>query len=124
MVGNFSAAAQKIAELRETGVQIALDDFGTGYSSLEYLNQLAFDLIKIDKTFVDNVETESRKLSMIKMICVLAETLDTEICVEGIENAEQAKLISELNVAFGQGFLFSKPLPQDEVFNAVIATLA
>lgn len=121
MVGNFSAAAQKIAELRETGVKIALDDFGTGYSSLEYLNQLAFDLIKIDKAFVDNVETESRKLSMIKMICVLAETLDAEICVEGIENAEQAKLISELNVAYGQGFLFSKPLPQDELFKTVVA---
>lgn len=115
MVGNFAAAAQKIAEIRALGVQIALDDFGTGYSSLEYLNELSFDLIKIDKAFVDDVETDPRKLSMIKMICVLADTLGTEICVEGIETEEQAKLMAQLNVKFGQGYLFSKPLTPEEL---------
>ncbi|WP_415919090.1 putative bifunctional diguanylate cyclase/phosphodiesterase [Tateyamaria sp. SN6-1] len=119
MVGNFSAAAQKIAEIRDVGVKIALDDFGTGYSSLEYLNQLSFDLIKIDKAFVDDVETDPRKHSMIKMICVLAETLDAEICVEGIENQAQADLMSKLNVAYGQGYLFSKPIPREAMANVL-----
>ncbi|MEM9577085.1 MAG: EAL domain-containing protein [Pseudomonadota bacterium] len=115
MVGNFGATAKKIAELRALGVQIALDDFGTGYSSLEYLNQLSFDLIKIDKAFVDDVETDPRKHSMIKMICVLAHTLEAQICVEGIENEEQARMMANLNVTFGQGYHFSQPLPQTEI---------
>jgi EAL domain-containing protein (putative c-di-GMP-specific phosphodiesterase class I) len=115
MVSNFAAASEKIAALRERGVQIALDDFGTGYSSLEYLNQLSFDLIKIDKAFVDDVETDPRKHSMIKMICVLAKTLDAQVCVEGIETRGQAKMMARLNVDFGQGFLFHKPLAQDEM---------
>ncbi|MEO0371482.1 MAG: EAL domain-containing protein [Pseudomonadota bacterium] len=113
VVGNFKVAAQQIARVREIGVKIALDDFGTGYSSLEYLNQLSFDLIKIDKAFVDDMEFEPRKTSMVKMICVLAETLGAQVCVEGIETDAQCDIVAGMNVAFGQGFLFSKPVPRD-----------
>jgi len=122
MVGNFAATARQISRIRDLGVKIALDDFGTGYSSLEYLNQLSFDLIKIDKAFVDDVEVDPRKRSMIKMICVLADTLGAEICVEGIENEAQAEIMVEMKVAFGQGYLFSKPLPQDQM-DEVLAKL-
>ncbi|MEO1689308.1 MAG: EAL domain-containing protein, partial [Pseudomonadota bacterium] len=115
VVGNFAAASRQIARIRDIGVKIALDDFGTGYSSLEYLNQLSFDLIKIDKTFVDDVQTDPRKRSMIKMICVLAQTLGADICVEGIETPEQADIVRGLDVAYGQGFLYSRPLAQSDL---------
>ncbi|WP_299631894.1 GGDEF domain-containing phosphodiesterase [uncultured Roseobacter sp.] len=121
MVGNFASASRQIGLLRELGVKIALDDFGTGYSSLEYLNELTFDLIKIDKAFVDDVENDPRKKSMVKMICVLAETLGAQICVEGIENDSQAAIMVDLNVTFGQGYMFSKPLPADTLHTALQA---
>ena len=123
MIDNFEAAARRIAEIRELGVQIALDDFGTGYSSLEYLSQLSFDLIKIDKSFIDDVHDDGRKLSMVKIICVLAKSLGAKICVEGIEKDEQATLMSTLNVAYGQGFFFSKPIPESDVPQMVGGTL-
>jgi len=115
VIGNFATAACQLAAIRSSGVQIALDDFGTGYSSLEYLNELSFDLIKVDKTFVDDMETDPRKRSMVKMMCVLAETLGAEVCIEGLENADQAGVAKELKADFGQGYLYSKPLPQADL---------
>jgi PAS domain S-box-containing protein len=113
VIGNFAAAARQMARLRKLGVKIALDDFGTGYSSLEYLNQLDFDLIKIDKTFMDNIETDVRKKSMVRMMCVLADLLGAEVCVEGIEHEGQAEIARGLKVSLGQGYLYSRPLPLD-----------
>ncbi|MEL7255789.1 MAG: EAL domain-containing protein [Pseudomonadota bacterium] len=115
MIGNFAQAAEKITRIRDLGVHIALDDFGTGYSSLEYLNELSFDLIKIDKAFVIDIQTDGRKLSMVKIICVLAKTLGAKVCVEGIEEDDQANLVTTYNVSFGQGFFFAKPTPQDKL---------
>lgn len=114
VIGNFAVAARRIAHLRELGVKIALDDFGTGYSSLEYLNQLSFDLIKIDKTFMDDIQHDSRKKSMVRMMGVLSELLGAEVCVEGVEEEAQAEIARGFHVAFGQGYLYSKPLPLAE----------
>jgi len=115
VIGNFATAAAQIAAIRALGIQIALDDFGTGYSSLEYLHELSFDLIKIDKTFVDDLETDPRKHSMVRMMCVLAETLGAQVCVEGIETQGQADLAQNMHATFGQGYLYSKPLPEAEI---------
>jgi PAS domain S-box-containing protein len=114
VIGNFAMAARQIARLRELGVRIALDDFGTGYSSLEYLNQLSFDLIKIDKTFVDDIARDSRKQSMVRMMCVLADLLGAQVCVEGVETAEQADIARAMNVQLAQGYLFARPAPAAE----------
>lgn len=111
VIGNFAAAARQIGRLRDLGVRVALDDFGTGYSSLEYLNQLSFDLIKIDRAFVDGVQADTRKQSMVRMMCVLSDLLGADVCVEGIEDAAQAAFVRGLNVAYGQGYLFARPLP-------------
>ncbi|WP_299962450.1 bifunctional diguanylate cyclase/phosphodiesterase [uncultured Roseobacter sp.] len=115
VIGNFETAARQIATIRAMGIQIALDDFGTGYSSLEYLNQLSFDLIKIDKTFVDGIETDGRKRSMIKMMSVLANALGADVCVEGIESDPQARVAEELGIKFAQGFLYSRPVAQSQI---------
>ena len=114
VIGNFSVAARQIAHLRELGVKIALDDFGTGYSSLEYLNQLSFDIIKIDKAFMDDIQRDTKKKSMVRMMCAMAEILGADVCVEGIEEEEQAAIARSFDVSLGQGYLFSKPLPIGE----------
>ena len=114
VIGNFSVAARQIARLRDLGVRIALDDFGTGYSSLEYLNQLSFDLIKIDKTFMDGIAQDSRKQSMVRMMCVLADLLGAQVCVEGVETADQADIARAMNVQLAQGYLFARPAPAAE----------
>ncbi len=119
VIGNFDTAARQIAAIRNLGVQIALDDFGTGYSSLEYLNELSFDLIKIDRAFVDELDSDPRKRSMVKMMCVLAETLDAEVCVEGIETEAQAAVARELNAIFGQGYLYSKPVSEKDIVELI-----
>jgi PAS domain S-box-containing protein len=111
VIGNFAVAAQQIARLRALGVKIALDDFGTGYSSLEYLNQLEFDLIKIDKAFLDGIEADGRKQSMVRMMCMMSELLGADVCVEGVEQEAQAEIARGLNVAYGQGYLYARPMP-------------
>ncbi len=111
VIGSFAQAARQIARLRELGVRVALDDFGTGYSSLEYLNQLTFDLIKIDKSFVDDIHRDSRKRSMVRMICVMAGLLGADVCVEGVETEEQAAVARALNAQLAQGYLYARPMP-------------
>lgn len=119
VIGNFSVAARQIARLRALGVRIALDDFGTGYSSLEYLNQLEFDLIKIDKTFMDNIQHDSRKQSMVRMMSVLAELMGADVCVEGVEDEAQAAIARALNIPLAQGYLYARPLPASEALARV-----
>jgi PAS domain S-box-containing protein len=114
VIGNFVVAARQIARLRDLGVRIALDDFGTGYSSLEYLNQLDFDLIKIDKTFMDDIQHDSRKQSMVRMMSVLADLLGADVCVEGVEDEAQAAIARALNIQLAQGYLYARPLPAAE----------
>lgn len=114
VIGNFALAARQIARLRDLGVRIALDDFGTGYSSLEYLNQLSFDLIKIDKSFMDGIARDRRKQSMVRMICVLADLLGAQVCVEGVETEAQADIARAMKVQMAQGYLYARPAPAAE----------
>ena len=93
---------------------IALDDFGTGYSSLNYIKQLPFDIIKVDKTFIDDIVDDEYAQAFIKLIVGLSKTIGTKIVVEGIENEQQYELLKELGVHYIQGYLFGKPLPSDE----------
>ena len=96
------------------GIKIALDDFGTGYSSLNYIKQLPFDIIKVDKTFIDDIVDDEYAQAFIKLIVGLSKTIGTKIVVEGIENEQQYELLKELGVHYIQGYLFGKPLPSDE----------
>ncbi|MCG3887066.1 EAL domain-containing protein [Photobacterium leiognathi] len=95
--------------LRNHGVQFALDDYGTGYSSLYYLNLYDFDSLKIDKSFVDTIESSELTLHIIESIVLLASKLNIKLIAEGVENIEQKETLQRLGVNKYQGFLFYKP---------------
>lgn len=97
--------------LKEFGVKIALDDFGTGYSSLNYIKQLNFDVIKIDKSFVDEILTDDYEKAFVKLIVDFSAQIGVKLCVEGIETKEQYELLKSLKADAIQGYYFSKPIP-------------
>lgn len=103
-----------ISGLKELGVKIALDDFGTGYSSLNYIKQLDFDIIKIDKSFVDEILTDDYEKAFVKMIVDLSKQIGARVCVEGVEEEAQYLLLQELHADCIQGYYFSKPIPSVE----------
>lgn len=103
-----------ISGLKEMGVKIALDDFGTGYSSLNYIKQLDFDIIKIDKSFVDEILTDDYEKAFVKMIVDLSQQIGAKVCVEGVEEEAQYLLLQSLHADSIQGYYFSKPIPSIE----------
>jgi len=106
---------QRLTELKELGVRLAVDDFGTGYSSLNYIQQFPVDILKVDKSFIDAFNTDSRKSALTATIIKLAEDLELRPVAEGIERADQLEQLLQLHCDFGQGFYFAKPLPMDEI---------
>jgi len=98
-------------KLRAQGVKISIDDFGTGYSSLSRLSRLAFDKIKIDKSFVNSISTQDDALNIIKLITSMAKSLSMKTVAEGVETQEQLESLQALGCDLVQGYLFSKPQP-------------
>lgn len=103
--------SQKMSKLREHGVGFSLDDFGTGYSSLSYLRHLPMDQLKIDRSFVHDVISDTYNASIAKSIIVLAKNLDLSIIAEGVETIMQRDFLSRAGCSAYQGYLFSHPLP-------------
>jgi len=97
-------------QLKAMGVKLSIDDFGTGYSSLNYLRKFPIDLLKIDKAFVRDIETNNEDRLIVKGIIALAKSLNLEVLAEGVETAEQMKLLEEEGCDFIQGYYISKPL--------------
>jgi len=105
-----------LKELKELGVQLSIDDFGTGYSSLSYLHRIPFDTLKIDRSFVINAENEaSDDLNILESIVLLTKNLKKKVIAEGIETEKQLGLLKGLNCDYGQGYLFSRPIPVDKM---------
>ncbi|OZI33331.1 hypothetical protein CAL29_16295 [Bordetella genomosp. 10] len=105
----------RLAELRRAGVRIAIDDFGTGYSSLGYLRQLPFDTIKIDRSFVRNLESDSSAQAIVGTIVELSRRLNREIVAEGVETEGQFSILNALQCHRVQGWLLGKPMPPEEI---------
>ncbi len=99
-----------IVKLRSGGVRIALDDFGTGFSSLGLVKNLPFDTIKIDRSFVQNIETDEREKHLLNNFTDLAGTFGAEVCVEGVETAGMRDIIKDYGVHSFQGYFYSRPL--------------
>jgi diguanylate cyclase (GGDEF)-like protein/PAS domain S-box-containing protein len=110
MMKDIEVAALRLTELRELGVQIAVDDFGTGYSSLSRLRRFPVDMLKVDKSFVDEVTGRGDHASLTAAVVQLAENLDLIAVAEGIEREDQLSRLRDLHCRYGQGFLFSKPV--------------
>ena len=100
-----------MARLRDMGIKIAIDDFGTGYSSLSYLKHWRVDSLKIDRSFVRDLVTDSSDLAIVSAIIAIARHLNIQVIAEGIEGYQQAEILRRLGCAVGQGFLFARPMP-------------
>ena len=103
-----------VSKLRELGVRIAIDDFGTGYSSLSYLKRWRVDYLKIDRSFIRDLVTDASDLAIVSAIIAMARHLNIKVVAEGIEGWQQLEKVRQLGCGLGQGFLFAKPVPEDQ----------
>lgn len=115
-------AVQAFWSLRNQGVCVAVDDFGTGYSSLSYLRRLPVDNLKIDKSFVDDLETDANDREITKVIIAMAKSLGLVAVAEGVERASQLELLQEMGCHQFQGYFYSKPMPASEMTRMLGAT--
>jgi EAL domain-containing protein (putative c-di-GMP-specific phosphodiesterase class I) len=106
---DIEAAKETLHALRGLGVRLAIDDFGTGYSSLSYLKQLPVDVIKIDKTFVDEVDVDEDDVALVDAVAGLGQALKMQTVAEGIETNAQWETLRRIGIDHGQGYLFGKP---------------
>ena len=110
LVSDLAKARATLLSLRSAGVGVALDDFGAGSASLHYLNELPFDRLKIDRSFIGALESFSGQI-ILQALIDLAQNLGMKVVSEGIENIEQADRLAAMGADFGQGFLFGRPMP-------------
>ncbi|MUV36574.1 Diguanylate cyclase DosC [Lentibacillus sp. JNUCC-1] len=111
---SLSASRNILNQLHGLGVKVAIDDFGTGYSSLFILESLPIDTIKIDKAFIDDLSS-SKRYSLVKSMIDIGENLNLGVVVEGIEQETQVRSLNSDNNLIGQGYLFGKPMPPDQI---------
>ncbi|MBL4739984.1 MAG: EAL domain-containing protein [Sneathiella sp.] len=106
---------RNMLRLKEMGVRLSIDDFGTGYSSLSYLSHLPASVLKIDKSFIDGVMSNSDDAAIAKTIITLGNNLGMRVLAEGVENLDQVKFLQEAGCHEAQGFIFSKPVPKENI---------
>jgi len=110
LLDDVERASSTFREIKELGVQLCIDDFGTGYSSLSYLRNYPFDVLKIDRAFVQDASQHASGISLLRAIISMANSLDLEVIAEGVETEEQVGLLCELGCSFAQGYHFCAPL--------------
>ena len=114
-MNNFNVANSFFESIKHYGCQLALDDFGTGYSSLSYLTKFDIDTLKIDRSFVNNIGISEQSELITKTIIKMAKSLNFSVCAEGVETREQATFLLQNGCHALQGFLYSKPIPLEDV---------
>jgi diguanylate cyclase (GGDEF)-like protein len=112
---NAEAAIRMLKQLRELGIQISIDDFGTGYSSLSYLHRFPINTLKVDRSFVSTMEDGTENGEIVRTIIALAKSLNLNVIAEGIESIHQLHQLRILGCEYGQGYLFSRPVPENEI---------
>ncbi|BBN81389.1 two-component system response regulator [Pseudoalteromonas sp. A25] len=115
MLQNMQQISNDMQRLRKLGSSISIDDFGTGYSCLSYLKELPVDVLKIDKSFVSNINTDNPDEVLVKTIATLAQSMHLTSIAEGVESKFQANRLQQLGVTLLQGFYFSYPVPAEQI---------
>lgn len=119
VIENFESIKHKLYELQHLGLKISLDDFGTGYSSLSYLQQLPLEELKIDRSFIMNLEADSNESHLVKTIIEIGHEFDLSVVAEGVETLYQLNYLKKLNCNHYQGYYLAKPMPLEELISLI-----
>ena len=120
LVGDNEELSETLVELKALGLRLVLDDFGTGYSSLSYLTRLPLDALKVDRSFVDGLGTESRDTAVTEAIVAMSRALSLRVVGEGAETEQQVAELARLGCDLVQGFYFSQPVPAQEITRMLV----
>jgi diguanylate cyclase (GGDEF)-like protein/PAS domain S-box-containing protein len=123
LLDDTEVVRDRMQRLRELGTLLAIDDFGTGYSSLGYIQRFAFDVLKIDRSFVEGLDRSTNR-RIVTAVLDLARELDVRVVAEGIEEEAQEDVLVDLGCRFGQGYLYSRPIPAPEFRKLLVAERA
>lgn len=123
MIDSAEKALSCISEIRKMGIQLAIDDFGTGYSSLSYLNSFPANLLKIDKSFIDKMNTSDSSKQYVAAIISIGHIMGFDVISEGVEEPEQLETLRSIGCDYIQGFIWGRPLPQEEVEKLVLSSV-
>ena len=114
-LSDIDFAVSQMNKLRELGVKLAMDDFGTGYSSLSYLQILPITLLKLDRSFITDIQNDNIAFEIVSSVIRIAKSKKIETIAEGIENKDHEAILREAGCDYGQGYLYGKPMPAEEL---------
>jgi EAL domain-containing protein (putative c-di-GMP-specific phosphodiesterase class I) len=123
LLTDVAVARSVIAELRDAGVRIALDDFGVGFSSLSQLHAIELDVVKIDRSFIDRLDTDPRQVRFLRSLLRLGADLGLQVVAEGVERPKQLDLLRQLGCRLVQGYLVARPMWADAVPGSIARPL-
>ncbi|MEG0472673.1 MAG: EAL domain-containing protein [Solibacillus sp.] len=119
VMNSASETVSKLVKLKQQGFKLSIDDFGTGYSSLSYLVKFPLDVLKIDRSFIQQICILDDKQAIVDAIIQMAHRLNMKVVAEGVENKQQVKLLKEMGCDYIQGYYYSKPIPMDELIEFI-----
>lgn len=118
-IGDDDKSTEVIKSIKNLGVKVSIDDFGTGYSSFSYLKNIEIDYIKLDKTFIDDIETSTKGRSLVRGMIDMAHNLSCKVVAEGVENESQRDFLKAINCDYIQGYYYSKPLSRSDLLKKI-----
>jgi EAL domain-containing protein (putative c-di-GMP-specific phosphodiesterase class I) len=120
-MGDAEKSGHVLAQLKALGVRLSIDDFGTGYSSLSRLRRIPVDTLKIDRTFISHMDSDTESLEIVRIIIMLAHNLGLKVVAEGTETQEQINLLKQFNCEMAQGYFFSRPADDQAMLKLLIS---